>query len=76
MNRQTLRILLEAVAVTLCLSIIVGQQSEAKITSTATAPTFHNAFNRGTTLWLGQAATTSEGKGSATHFDSDGVVEQ
>lgn len=76
MNRQTLRILLEAVAITLCLSIIVGQQSEAKITSTATVPTFRNALNRGMTLWFGQVASTSDGKASAMDSHIDDVVEQ
>jgi hypothetical protein len=75
MNPRTLRIILEAIAVTACLFVIVGQQSEAGITSKAAMTTFQKGSHRDKTLWVRQTPTASGGKASAIDSDTDEVVE-
>jgi hypothetical protein len=75
MNPRTLRTLLEAIAVTACLFVIVGQQSEAGITSKAAMTTFQKGPHSNKTLWVGKSHTAFGGKASAIDSDTDEVVE-
>lgn len=56
-------ILLEALAVTGCLLVIIGQQAETEqFTSKATVRTFHNSLNPTRTLLVEQTPRASYGK--------------
>ncbi|HEY9612019.1 hypothetical protein [Allocoleopsis sp.] len=76
MNPRTLKILLEAIAVTACIFVAVGQQSETRITSTATRNTFQKGLNRDQTLLVGQTPTTFCEKAFTTDCGTDEIVEE
>ena len=75
MNPRTLKILLEAIAVTACLFVVVGQQSEAGSNSKAAMNTFQTVLNRDKTLLVEQTSTAFCGKLSTTHCHTDEIVE-
>lgn len=55
MNRQKLRILLEAAVITICFLMIVEQQPKAgTFTLQASMSSFHRSLNSGATLWVRQ----------------------
>ncbi len=76
MKPRTLRILVEAMAVTACLFVIVGQQSEAGSASRLTKNTFQKGFNRDKTLLVEQTPTAFCGKAFTTDSGTDQIVEE
>lgn len=76
MNSRTLKILLEAIAVTACLFVVVGQQSEAGSTSKSAMNTFQKGLNRDKTLLVEQTSTAFCGKVSTIHCHTDEIVDE